>query len=161
MSIPYCSPSKGGLSLLILQSWVPDWFPCLTVEPFLDSSNNLFRTLSYSVAYQWLHSKGRVEDCFSSLYVLYFSIRCSGRVCVCVWALSHVQLFVTPWTLAHQAPLSMEFSRQEYWSGLPFPSPGHLPNPGIKPGSPVLQADSLPSKPPGKPLLFCKRLRTP
>ena len=84
MSIPYCSPSKGGLSLLILQSWVPDWFPCLTVEPFLDSSNNLFRMLSYSVAYQWLHSKGRVEDCFSSLYVLYFSIRCSGLLCVCV-----------------------------------------------------------------------------
>ena len=49
-----------------------------------------------------------------------------------------------PWTVARQAPLSMEFSRLEYWSGLPFPSPGDLPNPGIKPGSPVLQADSLP-----------------
>ena len=49
------------------------------------------------------------------------------------------------------APLSMEFSRQEYWSGLPFPSPGDLSNPGIKPGSPALQADSLLSEPPGKP----------
>ena len=70
-------------------------------------------------------------------------------VCVCVLALSHVQLFVSPWTVAHQAPLSMEFSRQDSWSRLPFPSPGDLPNPGIKPGSPVLQADALPSKPPG------------
>ena len=54
------------------------------------------------------------------------------------WVLSHVQLFVTPWTIAHQAPLSMEFSRQEYWSGLPFLSPGGLPHPGIEPGSPAL-----------------------
>ena len=53
----------------------------------------------------------------------------------------------TPWTVAHQAPLSLEFSRQEYWSGLPFPSPGDLPNPGIEPGSPALQEDSLPSEP--------------
>ena len=63
---------------------------------------------------------------------------------------------VDSWTLcdpmdssARQAPLSMEFSRQEYWSGLPFPSPEDLPNPGIKPGSPALQADCLPSEPPG------------
>ena len=56
---------------------------------------------------------------------------------------SRVQLCVTPWTVAHQAPLSMGFSRQEYWSVLPFPSPEDLPNSGIKPGSPALQADSL------------------
>ena len=62
-----------------------------------------------------------------------------------------VQLFVTLWTVARQAPLSMRLSRQEYWSGLLFPSPGDLPGPGIKPGSPALQADSLPSEPPGKP----------
>ena len=71
---------------------------------------------------------------------------------------------MTPWTVAHQAPLTLEFSRQEYWSGLPFPSPGDLPNPGIKPGSPSLQADSLSSEPPGKPIyilipLKCKHLR--
>ena len=59
---------------------------------------------------------------------------------------------MTPWTVAHQAPLSMGFSRQEYWSGLPFPSPGDLPNPGIKPGSPALQADALSSEPPGEAL---------
>ena len=56
-----------------------------------------------------------------------------------------------PMDCSCQAPLSMEFSRQEHWSGLPFPSPGDLPNPGIKPGSPASQADSLPSEPPGKP----------
>ena len=67
-----------------------------------------------------------------------------------VKSLSCVRLFVTPWTVAYQAPPSMEFSRQEYWSGLPFPSPGHLPNPRIEPGSLALQADALPSEPPGK-----------
>ena len=63
--------------------------------------------------------------------------------------LSHVQLFATPWTVAHQAPPSMEFSRQEYWSGLPFASPGDLPNPGIEPRFPTLQVNTLPSEPPG------------
>ena len=56
----------------------------------------------------------------------------------------------TPWTVACHAPLSVGFSRQEYWSGLPFPSPGYFPNQGIEPGSPTLQADSLPSELPGK-----------
>ena len=60
-------------------------------------------------------------------------------------SLSHVWLFVTPWTVAYQSPPSMGFSRQEYCSGFPFPSPGDLPNPGIKPRSPALQADALPS----------------
>ena len=73
-------------------------------------------------------------------------------VCVCVLVAQSCQLFATPWTGAHQAPLSVEFSRQEYWSGLPFPSPGDLPDPGIKPISPALQADSLPSEPTGKPI---------
>ena len=57
---------------------------------------------------------------------------------------------MTPWTVACQVPPSMGFSRQEYWSGLPFPSPGDLPDPGIEPRSPALQADALPSEPPGK-----------
>ena len=64
---------------------------------------------------------------------------------------SHVRLFVTPWTVAHQAPLSMRFSRQEYWTGLPFSSPGDLPDPGIEPKCPTLQAEALTSEPPGKP----------
>ena len=63
-------------------------------------------------------------------------------------------LLQPPWTVACQAPLSMKFSRQEYWSGLPFPSPGDLPNPGIKPGSPTLEADSLLPETPGKPLSY-------
>ena len=71
---------------------------------------------------------------------------------VCAQSLSHVQLFVTPWTVAHQASLSMGFSRQEDWSGLPCPPPGDLPNPGIKLRSPALQVDSLPSEPPGMPI---------
>ena len=69
-------------------------------------------------------------------------------------SLSHVQLFVTPWTIAHQTPQSMEFSRQEYWSGWPFPSPGDLPSPGIEPRSLALQVDSLPSEPRGKPCCY-------
>ena len=68
-----------------------------------------------------------------------------------VKSLSHVRLFVTPWTVAHQAPPSMEFSRQEYQSELPFPSPGDLPDPGIEPRSPALRADTLLSEPPGNP----------
>ena len=65
-------------------------------------------------------------------------------------SLSRVRLFVTPWTVAYQAPPSMGFSRQEYWSGLPFPSPGNLPDPAIEPRSPTLRADALTSEPPGK-----------
>ena len=68
-----------------------------------------------------------------------------------VKSLGRVRLFATPWTVAYQSSQSMEFSRQEYWSGLPFPSPGDLPDPGIEPGSPALPADTLPSEPPGKP----------
>ena len=67
-----------------------------------------------------------------------------------VKSLSRVRLFGTPWTVAYQAPPSVGFSRQEYWSGLPFPSPGDLPNPGIEPRSPALLADALPSEPPGE-----------
>ena len=70
-----------------------------------------------------------------------------------VKSLSCVRLFATPWTVAHQASPSMGFSRQDSWSGLPFPSPGDLSNLGIKPRSPTLQADALTSEPPGKPYL--------
>ena len=71
-----------------------------------------------------------------------------------VKSLSRVRLFATPWAVAHQTPPSMGFSRQEYWSGLPFPSPGDLPDPGIELGSPALQADALPSEPAGKANLY-------
>ena len=69
-----------------------------------------------------------------------------------VKSLSPVQLFATPWTVTYQAPLSMGFSREEYWGGLPFPSSGDLPDPGIEPGSPTLQTDSLLSELLGKPV---------
>ena len=74
----------------------------------------------------------------SGLSILAEMGRSTTSLTLTLKSLSHVQLFVTPWTGAYQAPPSMEFSRQEYWSGLPFPSPGDLPNPGIKPGSPAM-----------------------
>ena len=85
----------------------------------------------------------------NSLY--YSSVVCSSMntlVIVIVKLLSRVRLSGTPWTAAHQAPPSVGFSRQEYWSGLPFPSPGDLPDPEIEPRSPSLQADALTSEPP-------------
>ena len=69
------------------------------------------------------------------------------------WSLSRVWLFAPPWTVAHQAPLSMKYSTQDYWSELPFPSSGDLPNPGIDPESPALKDDSFPSEPPGSPAM--------
>ena len=80
--------------------------------------------------------------------------RCGSHQCIKrseVKSLSRVRLFATLWTVAYQAPPSVGFSRQEYWSGLPFPSPGDLPNPGIEPRSPALPTDALPSEPPGNP----------
>ena len=77
-------------------------------------------------------------------------------VCVCVCVLSHVQFFATPWIVAYQAPLSMRFSRQEYWSGLSFPSPGVLPDPGIEwesLSSSALAGGFFTTEPPGKPLV--------
>ena len=73
-----------------------------------------------------------------------------NRPC-CAYSLGRVRLLATPWTVASQPPLSMGFSRREYWSGLPCPPPGDLPNPGIEPRSPIQQADSLPAEPSGKP----------
>ena len=69
--------------------------------------------------------------------MMYSTYKLNNQVKVKVKSLSRVQLFATPWTVAYQAPLSMGFSRQEYWNGLPFPSPGDLPDPGIEPGSPT------------------------
>ena len=77
---------------------------------------------------------------------IYCNIHTCINICACVWSrFSHIQIFATPWTVAHRASLSMGFSQQEYWSGLPFPPPGGLPNPGIEPTSPSpeLLKDSL------------------
>ena len=74
-------------------------------------------------------------------------------VLMCAQSLSHVWSFATPWTVASQAPLSVGFFRQEYWSGLPFPSPGGLPNPGIEITSPAFSSGFFTTHPPGKPIL--------
>ena len=92
-----------------------------------------------------------LEKIFFTLISVNSLNRCDRVLKVKVKSLSPVRLFVTPWTVAYQALPSMGFSRQEYWSGLPFPSPGDLPDPGIKPGSLAFQADALTSEPPGKP----------
>ena len=100
---------------------------------------------SYNI---WLFAAGffHLESCFlgSSIMYYHWNINSIVWMCVCAQLLSCVWLYVTPWTVTHQTPLSMGFFQQEYWSGLPFPSPGDLPNPEIKPGSLALQADSLP-----------------
>ena len=121
---PQGKPKNTGVGSLSLLQWF-----FLTQE----SNQGLLhcRRILYQLSYQGSHS---VQ--FSS-----------------VQSLSRVRLCATPWTVAHQVPLSMGFSRQEYWSGVPFPFPGDLPDPGIEPGSPPLQADSLPSEPLGKPPL--------
>ena len=94
------------------------------------------------------------------IYIYFFLSHEEGHSAICnnrwtlkakVKLLSHARFLVTPWIATYQAPPSMGFSRQECWSGLPFPSPGDLPNLGIEPGSPALQADALSSEPPGKP----------
>ena len=80
-----------------------------------------------------------------------------GKILACVHAqsLSCVQLFATPWTVAHQAPLSMQFSRQEYCSGLPFPSERNLPDPGIEPRPPALAGEFFNTEPQGSPKFWC------
>ena len=93
--------------------------------------------------------KFKLHICFSALLET-----CSFCKKERVKSLSCVRLFATPWTVVYQASPSMGFFRQEYWSGVPFLSPGDLPDPGIEPGSPKLQADALPSEPPGNLYLF-------
>ena len=92
--------------------------------------------------WQW----GRAEG--TDLHVGLDVVKSWGKKKWKCWSLSHVWLSVIPWSVAYQAPLSMGFSRQEYWSGLPFPSPEDLPDPGIEPRSPALQTDYLPYEPP-------------
>ena len=123
------------------------------------------RTLSYyvSLSYRWegwprftppdgRGQKNRtvryVLDCVFHPPLLSSALGERTLVVISSLSLSRVRLFATPWTVAYQAPPSMGFSRQEYWSGLPFPSPGDLPDLGIQPGSPALQADALTSEPP-------------
>ena len=124
----HCFPSNCrevmGLDAMVLVFWMLSFKPAYSLSSFVK------RLLSSS-----LLSAIRMASSIVDMKVKLLS---------CVW------LFATPWTVAYQASLSMGFSRQEYCSGLLFPSPGDLPNPGIEPWSPALQADSLPAEPPGK-----------
>ena len=105
------------------------------------------------------HLRGEIIQ-YSSFSDLFHSAQCPPCSSKKMKSLSHIQLFVMPWTVVYQVPLSMGFSRQAYWSGLPFPSPGDLSNPGIEPRSPALQADSLPSESPGKPMSSVGQINT-
>ena len=101
---------------------------------------------------RFYHSDGGIFDfdiiCLSVIF-LWWELLQFGLLCA--QSLSPVQLFSNPWTIACRAPLTMEYFKQEYWSGLPFPPLGDLPDPGIEPTSPALPVGSSPTEPPGKP----------
>ena len=119
------------------------------------SLNILWHCLSLGLEWKLTFFQSCDHCCNKGLFSQNYGFSSSVRISEPVKLLSHVQLFVTPWTVAYQAPPSMKFSKQEYWNGLPFPSPGDLPNPGIKPRSPTLQADALLSELQGKPQCYC------
>ena len=103
--------------------------------------------INVRIIFTGINPRGRHNNCkYLCIQHRSISIHKTNIQFSSVQPLSRVRLFVTPWTVAHQAPLSMGFSRQEYWSGLPFPYLGDLPDPGIKAGSFASQADSLPSE---------------
>ena len=149
----------------ILQARILEWvaFPkspalqadSLPAEPKGKPKNTGVGSLSLL---QWIFSTQELNwgllHCRWILYQLSYEgspgLVVSPKVKVKVKSLSCVRLFATPWAVAYQAPPSMGFSRQEYYSGLPFPSPGDLPDPGIKPWSPAFQSDALTPEPPGK-----------
>ena len=122
------------------QHWVAESFQSFSFS--MPLSENLWRG-SHSFNIETITMRFQHPYCFSflSLFLLIFKVKVKSLSCV--W------LFETPWTVAYQAPPSMGFPRQEYWNGLPFPSPGDLPDPEIEPGSPALEADTLTSEPPG------------
>ena len=131
---PWTEVPQASLSFII--SW--SLLRLMSVESMMPSNNF---TLCHPLLLPSVFPSIKVFSSESALCIRwpkYWRLRISVLVCVCV-SLSGVWLFATPWTVAHQAPLSMEFSRQEYSSGLLLLSPGDLPNPGIKPGFPTLQ----------------------
>ena len=125
-SVLFCSQVFGDFAIIFL-------FLILTLIRILVAENTL-----YTVPIK----EKSVEICIMAQNMVYLGL-CSVKKKVKVLVTQSVWLFETPWIVIHQAPLSMGFSRKEYWSGLPLPSPGDLPNPGTEPGSPTLQANSL------------------
>ena len=133
-----------------LTSLHSDLWPLLQMKLYILSLNMLTKWQKQSFLLQLKYLEVHLASWKPESPWLCLSIPESERK---VKSLSCVQLFATPWTIAYQAPLSMGFSRQEYWSGLPLPSPANLPDPGIEPWSPALLTDTLPSEPPGKSFL--------
>ena len=143
-----------GCSKNILKSSVPFphitlvtkffWFYLLYINFIVFHCHYHSRTSSATIWIITITCRRLAETLLFISPVLFHTIPCMLSHC-------HVQLFETPWTVVHQAPQSMGFSRWEYWNELPFSSPGDLPNPGIEPRSPALQTDSLPSELRGKP----------
>ena len=126
------------------------FYECRNVVRLCSSRCSLWCTVSDLAPMRACKLHSRLgQQCQGS--ILYIQVKWSE-----VKLLSRVQLFATPWTVACQAPPSLGFSRQEYCSGLLFPSPGDLPDPGIEPGSPTLEADALTSEPPGEPCCIYK-----
>ena len=130
-----CKDSEAGVCGSWETAWAIAWLEHMRLRAENDRRNERERVSGTLQPYKLWQDLG-----FHSLYY----------ACVRVQS---VQLYVTLWAIAHQDPLSLKISKQEYWSGQPFPSPEDLPNPGMEPGSPVLQADSLLSEPPEKPIL--------
>ena len=129
------------------QTWLSDWTEWLNWESKTIHRVTLTMTLptiSMKPELFWSRTREKYQRKTTDQYP-------SLKVKVKLKSLSRVRLFVTTWTIAYQAPPSVGFSRQEYWSGLPFPPPEDLPNPGIELRSPTLQADALSSEPPRKP----------
>ena len=123
-------------------------FPLLRITPVLRTLQGALLPFAFLLAWL-LHDV--VLACFSravKLFLLYDLFQDKERKKV--KSLSCVRLFATPWTVSHQAPPSVGFSRQEYWGGLPFPSPGDLPDPGTKPTSPAFACRFFTTEPPGK-----------
>ena len=151
----FCFPSKylcynfNEWNVFRAVFWLSDYGYChLHYFCFIFHKGDIFKI---SERFYWNSGHKTIPNTLSP------DISANLRRCVFVFyilVLSCVQLFMTPWTVARPAPLSMGFLKEKYWSGLPFPPPGDLPNPGIKPTfpvSPALQADSLPAKPSAKP----------
>ena len=136
--LPSCLAQTGPQQLPQVQGWVP----AEQLEAPLAK-----QLVPPACQHSQKQEANRCSECRRRSSRLIFEAAHWGGKC---YSFSLVWLLATPWTVAHQAPLSMEFFRQEYWSGLPFPSPGDLPDPGIEPKSVALQTDSLPSEPPGK-----------
>ena len=131
---PWTIAHQAPLPMGTVQARILKWF----AMPFSRGSTQLRDQTQVS------HTVSRFLTIWATILLLNISKLCIyDSEC---YSLNRVQLFATPWTVARQANLSMEFSRRENWSGWPFPSPGDPPDPGIEPGSPALQADSLSSE---------------